>query len=100
MRSAMRYRWAFVCALAIGCSSPSQTANPESDAAEAGGGDDAAVDDGSAEDAAMTSSPDAPSPMNPTCGDGVCAGNSGELCSTCATDCAKQTVTCGNGQCE
>jgi uncharacterized protein YkwD len=102
----MRTARAVVATLAcFACSSPSQSpTTQEIDAAEAPGpGDDAASDTTTPPiDAPMTSSLDAPAPPPPppTCGDGVCAGNAGELCSTCATDCAKQTVTCGNGQCE
>lgn len=33
------------------------------------------------------------------CGDGVCAGGSGELCSTCKSDCATSAPVCGNGEC-
>ncbi|HEY5948855.1 MAG TPA: CAP domain-containing protein [Kofleriaceae bacterium] len=33
------------------------------------------------------------------CGDGVCAGRDGELCSTCASDCATLADVCGNGEC-
>lgn len=36
-----------------------------------------------------------------TCGDGVCVGNAGELCTTCAADCnTRSTTVCGNGQCD
>lgn len=97
----MRHRWAFVCALAIGCSSSSRTnVGPDIDAAST---TDDAGDDSTMPpplDAPMTSSLDAPMTTPAQCGDGVCAGNAGELCSTCAADCANQTVTCGNGQCE
>jgi len=32
------------------------------------------------------------------CGDGVCEGGAGELCSTCS-DCATAALVCGNGEC-
>jgi hypothetical protein len=35
-----------------------------------------------------------------TCGDGICVGNAGELCTSCAADCATRTGGCGNGACE
>jgi hypothetical protein len=34
------------------------------------------------------------------CGDGVCAGEIGELCTGCASDCATRERVCGNGACE
>jgi hypothetical protein len=34
-----------------------------------------------------------------TCGDGVCSGTAGELCSVCADDCARTDDVCGNGEC-
>ena len=39
-------------------------------------------------------------PGPPICGDGVCGGNAGELCSGCATDCSTRDVVCGNGECQ
>lgn len=33
------------------------------------------------------------------CGDGVCAGQQGELCATCS-DCVTLSAVCGNGACE
>jgi len=49
------------------------------------------------------SSPDAaatnPLPAPPTCGDGVCSHDDGEICENCAADCG-QCPVCGNGQCE
>ena len=33
------------------------------------------------------------------CGDGVCVGNAGELCTTCAADCRTTMDVCGNGTC-
>lgn len=42
--------------------------------------------------------PDAYVPV--VCGDGVCAGNAGELCNNCAADCATLAQVCGNGACE
>jgi hypothetical protein len=35
-----------------------------------------------------------------TCGDGVCIGNAGELCSTCTADCMTTAPVCGNGTCD
>ena len=35
-----------------------------------------------------------------SCGDGRCIGNAGELCSTCAADCATIEPVCGNGACD
>jgi hypothetical protein len=34
------------------------------------------------------------------CGDGVCAGNAGESCVECASDCKTTADVCGNGQCD
>jgi len=34
------------------------------------------------------------------CGDGICNGNGGELCRSCASDCNTLTAVCGNGPCE
>jgi uncharacterized protein YkwD len=36
----------------------------------------------------------------PTCGDLVCAGNQGETCTKCASDCKTTAEVCGNGQCQ
>jgi hypothetical protein len=35
-----------------------------------------------------------------SCGDGLCIGNAGELCRTCAADCATLEPVCGNGACD
>lgn len=44
--------------------------------------------------------PDArPDAAPAVCGDGICAGESGELCATCA-DCKTLSQVCGNGACE
>jgi hypothetical protein len=34
------------------------------------------------------------------CGDNICAGDLGELCTTCMNDCATLAQVCGNGACE
>jgi uncharacterized protein YkwD len=39
-------------------------------------------------------------PQPVMCGDGCCAGDQGEMCSSCAADCAVTTPACGNGQCD
>lgn len=44
----------------------------------------------------MTMDPD----CTTTCGDGNCLGNAGELCGTCAADCATRQPVCGNGACD
>ena len=59
------------------------------------GARDADVD---AEDAAPDAAPDAP--MFVGCGDGVCMGNGGESCTSCASDCMTTTAVCGNGVCD
>jgi hypothetical protein len=42
----------------------------------------------------------APDSLPAVCGDGLCAGQSVELCVSCAADCATLAKVCGNGACE
>jgi hypothetical protein len=41
-----------------------------------------------------------PDSLPALCGDGVCVGQSGELCVNCTADCATLAKVCGNGVCE
>ena len=67
------------------------------------GGDDSAVPDattacvadGFCPPSCIGSDPDCAT----TCGDGICVGNAGELCTTCAADCRTTMDVCGNGTC-
>ena len=49
--------------------------------------------DGAAHDATIDTGPT-------VCGDRVCAGEQGELCTSCAADCVTLARACGNGACE
>lgn len=45
--------------------------------------------------------PDAmPDAGPPICGDGVCGGTAGELCSACSADCSARAIVCGNAECQ
>src|SRR5512146_1435669 len=55
----------------------------------------ACVADGFCAPGCGAADPDCPT----ACGDGICVGNAGELCTTCAAGCRTTANVCGNGTC-
>ncbi|MBV8759858.1 MAG: hypothetical protein JO257_21390 [Deltaproteobacteria bacterium] len=85
------------CLLLLGCGrlgfDPRGSADGSGKAADATGGNG----DGSV-DGAVDASVDGVAAA--VCGNGVCEGSAGELCSGCSMDCNVTTIVCGNEQCE
>ncbi|HUS30401.1 MAG TPA: hypothetical protein VMZ53_17955 [Kofleriaceae bacterium] len=66
-------------------------------------GFDGASSDAASRDVIVSDTPldvSEPDAVPAVCGNAVCEGTLGETCGACMSDCAVQTVVCGNGACE